>query len=95
MVILEYNKSMITTVTGKNQITIPAKLVRRLDIRSGTRIDWSLGEKGDLIAKPLPSRGSLARQVAGMGRDWLMADDDPIAELIAERVQEDEEEWLA
>ncbi|HEY52047.1 MAG TPA: AbrB/MazE/SpoVT family DNA-binding domain-containing protein [Caldilineae bacterium] len=86
---------MITTVTGKNQITIPAKLVRRLNIRSGTRIDWSLGEDDELIAKPLPSRGSLARQAAGMGRDWLTADDDPIAELLAERVQDDENEGLA
>ncbi len=85
---------MITTVTGKNQITIPAKLVRRLDIQSGTRIDWSISETGNLIAKPLPSRSLLARQVAGMGRDWLMANDDPIAELIAERVQDDEDEGL-
>ena len=85
---------MITTVTGKNQITIPAELARRLDIRPGTRIDWSLSEDGDLIARLLPSRGSLARQVAGMGREWLTADDDPVAELIAERVQDDKDEEL-
>jgi AbrB family looped-hinge helix DNA binding protein len=32
--------SMITTVTGKNRITIPGELARELDIAPGTRLDW-------------------------------------------------------
>jgi AbrB family looped-hinge helix DNA binding protein len=86
---------MITTVTGKNQITIPAKLAGELDIRPGTRLDWSLGEDGVLIAKPLPRRGELARQIAGMGRAWLTEGADPIADLIDERAREDEDEGIA
>lgn len=86
---------MITTVTGKNQITIPAKLAGELDIRPGTRLDWSLGEDGALIAKPLPRRGELARQIAGMGRAWLVESADPIADLINERAREDEDEEIA
>jgi AbrB family looped-hinge helix DNA binding protein len=39
---------MITTVTGKNQITIPAKLANQLGIQPGTRIEWSIGE-GNLV----------------------------------------------
>ncbi|MCA9946039.1 MAG: AbrB/MazE/SpoVT family DNA-binding domain-containing protein [Ardenticatenaceae bacterium] len=84
-----------TTVTGKNQITIPAKLARRLDIQPGTRILWSIGEDGSLIAHPLPRRGVLARRAAGMGRDWLPENADPVGDLIKERAGEDEEEGLA
>ena len=85
---------MITTVTGKNQITIPAKLASQLNIQPGTRIDWTIGEDGVLIARLLPSRGELARKAAGMGRKWLTEGIDPVAELIDERVQADEDEGL-
>ncbi len=77
---------MITIVTGKNQITIPAALVKKLNIQPGQRIDWRIGEEGQLIAYLLPSRGQLAQMTAGMGRDWLDAYSDPIADLIAERM---------
>jgi AbrB family looped-hinge helix DNA binding protein len=86
---------MITTVTGKNQITIPAKLASQLDIQPGTQIDWSISEDGALVARPLPPRGELARRIAGMGRSWLTEDADPIADLIKERVADDEDEGLA
>lgn len=83
---------MITTVTGKNQVTIPAKLATQLAIQPGTRIDWTIGDNGTLVARLLPSRSELARLAAGMGRPWLTADRDPIAELIEERAQADSEE---
>lgn len=37
-------------------------------------------------------RGELARQTAGMGRSWLPSGVDPVADLIAERAREDDEE---
>jgi AbrB family looped-hinge helix DNA binding protein len=85
---------MITTVTGKNQITIPAALARRLNIEPGQRIDWRINEDGVLIARLLPKRGELARQVAGMGREWLEDGVDPVADLIEERSRADEDEGL-
>ncbi len=85
---------MITTVTGKNQITIPAKLASAAGIRPGTRIDWTLSDEGVLIARMLPSRGELARRAAGMGRQWLPPDHDPVAALIEERSQAEPEEIL-
>ena len=91
---LDYNLDMITTVTGKNQITIPAKLARQLGIQPGQRIDWSIGENGVLIARILPSRSELAQQAAGMGRHWLEPGVDPIADLIEDRVNDDKEEGL-
>jgi len=86
---------MITTVSGKNQITIPAKLARQLNIQPGTRLDWSISEEGMLIAQPIPQRSVLARQAAGMGRAWLSRDEDPVGDLIRERTREDEDEGLA
>jgi len=80
---------MITTVTGKNQITIPAKLASQLAIQPGMRLDWSLGEDGVLIVRPLPSRGELARRTAGMGRSWLPEGVDPVADLVEERLRDD------
>lgn len=85
---------MITTVTGKNQITIPAKLARKLNIEPGTRLDWSIDEEGKLIAKPLPRRGELARKATGMGQKWVAKDVDPVADLIRERADEDYNEGL-
>ena len=85
---------MITTVTGKNQITIPAKLARKLNIEPGTRLDWSIDEEGKLIAKPLPRRGELARKTAGMGQKWVAKDVDPVADLVRERADEDYNEGL-
>ena len=85
---------MITTVTGKNQITIPAKLARKLGIQPGQRIDWSVGEEGVLTARLLPSQSELARQAAGMGRQWLQDGVDPVADLSEERENADKEEGL-
>jgi bifunctional DNA-binding transcriptional regulator/antitoxin component of YhaV-PrlF toxin-antitoxin module len=85
---------MITTVTGNNQVTIPVDLAIAAGIQPGTRIDWTLGGEGILIAQLLPARGELARKVAGMGRQWLPEGRDPIAELTDERAQADHDEGL-
>jgi AbrB family looped-hinge helix DNA binding protein len=94
MIPLNILEIMITTVTGKNQITIPARLASQLDIQPGTQLDWSIGETGVLIARPLPRRSELARRVAGMGRAWLTPGADPIADLIRERAVDDLDEGL-
>ena len=85
---------MITTVTGKNQITIPSRLARKLGIQRGQRIDWSISGEDVLTARLLPSRGELARQAAGMGAEWLEEGVDPIADLITDRAEADEDEYL-
>jgi len=85
---------MITTVTGKNQIAFPAELAWKLNIEPGQRIDWQIGENDILIARLLPRREELARQAAGMGREWLNKGVDPVADLIDERGRADEDEGL-
>lgn len=87
---MKVGDSMITTVTGKNQVTIPAELARELNIKAGTQLDWSRDEDGTLRAKPLPSRGELARRLAGIGASWLKPGEDPIAGLIRDRLADDE-----
>lgn len=85
---------MITTVTEKNQVTIPTQLADEMGIESGTRIEWIIKGEGILIAQVLPSRGQLARKARGMGKSWLREGEDPIAELIADRAADDAVEEL-
>lgn len=80
---------MTTTITGKNQVTLPAELVRELDWKPGTQLEWTKTEEGTLIARRKPTRGELARQIMGMGRKWLKPGDDPIADLLRERAEDD------
>jgi AbrB family looped-hinge helix DNA binding protein len=86
---------MITIVSGKNQITIPSRLARRLNIEPGTQLVWSIDEAGRLVAQPLSQRSLLAREAAGMGRSWLPEGADPVSDLIRERAQSDKEEGLS
>ena len=62
---------MITAVTGKKQVTIPAEQALEQDIKAGTRLEWSKGRNGELRVRPVPGRGDLARRLSGIGRDWL------------------------
>jgi len=83
---------MQTTVTTKNMVTIPARLSRKLGITPGCRFDWMEPEEGtDVIrVRLIPTRAELARRLMGRGREWARGRD-VIAELIEERVREDEE----
>jgi len=80
---------MITTVTGKNQITMPAELAKQLRIKPGTRLRWQVDEHGVITLHVLASRSELARRVAGMGRDWVNPDQSVVAELVNERRMND------
>lgn len=81
---------MITTVTGKNQITIPAAIALRIGIKSGSRIDWQLSDKADEIrCVVLPDPATLASQLRGAGSRYLTPGKHPVATLLAERASED------
>jgi len=86
---------MITTITGKNQVTLPAEIVRELELTPGTQLDWQIGPNRTLIATPRPTRAQLAAELMGAGRTWLRSGTDPVADLIAERVADDEVETPA
>lgn len=88
MKIHAYNESMITTVTQKNMITIPAEIGRRFGIKPGYRLEWQPIEgKDEILVRIIPDRGEMARRIMGTGRRFS-PDRDAVAELIAERAEE-------
>lgn len=79
---------MITTITRKNMVTIPAEIGRRLGIKPGYRLDWQLIEgKEEILVRVIPDRGELARRLLGAGRQFA-PERDAVAELIQERTEE-------
>ena len=58
---------MITTVTGKNQITIPAAIANHIGLKNGSRIDWQLSSKPDEIrCIVLPEPAVIAASLPGL-----------------------------
>lgn len=86
-VYLDYHHSMITTVTQKNMVTIPAKIGRRYNIKPGYRLEWQPQEEDTILVRVIPDRGELARRLLGSGRRFA-PERDAIAELVAERAAE-------
>jgi len=79
---------MITTVTQKNMITIPAEIGRRFGIKPGYRLEWQPIEgKDEILVRIIPDRGEMARRIMGTGRRFS-PDRDAVAELVAERAEE-------
>lgn len=76
---------MITTVTQKNMVTIPAEVARKFGIKPGYKLDWQPVEgKDEIVVKIIPDRGELARRVEKpfceqlkvMGWQWIEGDTD-------------------
>lgn len=78
---------MITTITGKNQVTLPAELVRELGWQSGTKLNWQKNDGTSLVVRPAPSRGEIAGRIRGLVK--VRPGRDPVAEL--QRTQEEED----
>lgn len=78
-----------STITGKNQITIPAAIVRELELEPGMQLEWEVDEGRAVIIRPVESRGELARRLQGKWKHIFPPDSDPIGDLIRERVEED------
>ena len=79
---------MITTVTQKNMVTIPAELSRQMGIVPGFRLDWRPGENQDEIrVRVLPTRAILARRLLGAGKRYS-PERNAVAELVEERTLE-------
>jgi bifunctional DNA-binding transcriptional regulator/antitoxin component of YhaV-PrlF toxin-antitoxin module len=82
---------MVTTLTGKNQITIPAALSAKLKLKRGTRLEWMATDAPDEIrCRILPDPAVLACELHGAGRRYLEAGKKhPLAALLEERGAED------
>lgn len=93
-ILLDYLVGMITTITGKNQVPIPAKIARELELRTGHRLDWHVSPDGSLVARSLPSKAELSRRLHARGRRYLSGGDDPIRDLIRERVNDEQQQGV-
>jgi bifunctional DNA-binding transcriptional regulator/antitoxin component of YhaV-PrlF toxin-antitoxin module len=80
----------MTTLTRKHQIALPAAIVQALELAPGSQVEWSIGADGTLIGRPMPSRAQRATALYGAGRKYLRPDADPVRDLIAERLEDDD-----
>lgn len=84
---------MTTTLTGKNQITVPAQITRKLGLTPGARFDWAVSHQPNKIIITIkPTRKQLLGEVRAIGRKFKQPGHDPIGDLIRERVQDDLDE---
>ena len=82
---------MITTITGKNQVTIPAELARKEGMRPGTRLDWRLTDRAHVLeVRVLPDPASLAASLRGRGNRSRRSAGSPVERLARQRQEEDE-----
>lgn len=79
------------TITGKNQITIPAAIVRKLELKPGMQLEFEVGKERTLIVRPILTRAERVKQLEGKWAHLFPPGSDPIGDLIREREREDEE----
>lgn len=80
---------MTTTVSERNQLSIPPEIAEEFHIHPGTRLEWSKSREGSIILTPLIGRAEMAKELLGAGRRWLKPGADPIGVLLEERDQDD------
>jgi bifunctional DNA-binding transcriptional regulator/antitoxin component of YhaV-PrlF toxin-antitoxin module len=86
---------MTTTLTGKNQITVPAEITQKLGLTTGSQFDWALGDQPNKIIITIkPTRSQMLERIHKLGRKWKKPGQDPISDLIRARVQDDIDEGL-
>jgi len=61
----------MTTVSEENMVKIPDSIVRQLDLKPGTGLDWQLAENGTVIVQKRGSRAEQAEKLLGIGRSCL------------------------
>ena len=81
---------MITRITGKNQVTVPAAVVEEAGLKPGTRLEWRLTKRvGVLEVRVLPDPASLSQALRGAGKPSLTKAGSPVGRLVAERSREE------
>jgi len=80
---------LITRITGKNQVTVPAEIVGKAGLKAGTRLDWRTTDReGVLEVRVLPDPVTLAAGLRGRGNRFGQQDGSAVARLHSEREQE-------
>jgi AbrB family looped-hinge helix DNA binding protein len=82
---------MITRVTGKNQVTIPAKVAAQAGIKPGAMLDWTVSEKNHVLEVHVyPDPASLSKELRGRGCKTSKQKSGAAERLVEERVREEE-----
>jgi hypothetical protein len=82
----DYTHSMITRLTGKNQVTVPAEIARKEGMRAGTRLDWRLTDRPHVLeVRVLPDPATLAAELRGRGKARRRMAGSAVKRLIEER----------
>jgi len=81
---------MITTITGKNQVTVPAEIARREGMRPGTRLEWRATDRAHILeVRVLPDPASLATYLRGRGNRSRRHSGSVVERLVRQRNEED------
>jgi bifunctional DNA-binding transcriptional regulator/antitoxin component of YhaV-PrlF toxin-antitoxin module len=83
---------MITTVTQKNMVTIPAAVGRLFHIQPGYRLEWTPIKKqgrgsDEMRVRVIPNKKALSRSLRGQGKKFSPRRES-VRELVAERERE-------
>lgn len=83
---------MITTVTQKNMVTIPAAVGRLFKIQPGYRLEWTPikghgREPDEMRVRVIPNKRALGRGLLGQGKRFSPRRDS-VRELVTERERE-------
>ncbi len=83
---------MITKITGKNQVTVPAKIVAQAKIKPGSRLDWRQTKRKHILeVRILPDKATLATELRGRGSKYKNQNTNTVANLIRERATDESE----
>ena len=66
---------MISSLTGKNQVTIPVAISREMGMEVGSRLEWMIGpEPGTILIRVQPSRQQKLARIRQIGKAYRDAD---------------------
>jgi bifunctional DNA-binding transcriptional regulator/antitoxin component of YhaV-PrlF toxin-antitoxin module len=88
---LGYSIPVTTRITGKNQVTVPAEIVKKEGMRPGTRLEWRTTDREHVLEiHVLPDAATLAAALRGRGNTHRRKDGSAVDRLIAERARDDD-----
>ena len=84
---------MTTTMLVDNTMRIPDAIIRMLDLKPGAPLDLQVTENGTLLVHKHRTRGERADKLQGIGQPFLKPNEDPVAQLVSAREQDDLSEY--
>ncbi len=83
---------MVTTLTRKNQTTLPAALVGQAGLEAGARLEWTYVSPEEIRVRPLPPLAKVVALMRGRGNELLKPGQSAVQGLVDERRRDMEAE---